>query len=121
MVNGGEFVEVVGSGEKTTITILWAKLMGTLLGGAWLTVVAGWTFVIDAVTVVNVRLLRAIGGGYASIIRTVGVGGAQGYQVLWGGAFQAAIETSPLLAPLIMSLELVFVSGVLLWALRRWD
>lgn len=100
--------------------ILVGKLVSTLLGGLWITVIAGWITVVEAIVAVHVRVLNAMTGLSVGVIRAAGVGGAETLRVAWAEAFRAAAAANPLFAPTIMTLELVLVSALLLFALRRW-
>lgn len=100
--------------------ILVGKLVSTLLGGLWLTVSAGWITVVQAIVRVHLRIIDAAASLYAGVIRAAGAGGAETLRVSWRAAFQAAVDTNPLLAPTIMTLEVVIVSALLLYARRRW-
>lgn len=100
--------------------ILIGKLVGTLLGALWLTIVAGWMTLIQAIAAVHISLLNAFQGMIVSIITAAGVGGAETIRASWGAAFQGAVEVSPLFAPMVFSLEIVLVSALLIWARRRW-
>ncbi|WP_134671727.1 hypothetical protein [Halorussus marinus] len=111
-VTAGEFVD---GGE-----IKIAKLVSTLLGAAWLTVAAGWIMVMQAVVTAHVRVLDAVAAMYVRIIEAAVGGGAETVQASWGAAFRAAVETNRLLAPVILSVEVVLVAALLLYARRRW-
>jgi hypothetical protein len=100
--------------------ILVGKLISTLLGGLWLTVSAGWITVTQAIVRIHIRLLDAASGAVVAIVQAAGAGGAETLRVAWGEAFRAAAAANPLLAPAILSLELVVVSALLLYARRRW-
>lgn len=97
-----------------------AKLLGALLGAAWLTVVAGWILIVEAITLVHIRVLDAIAALYVRVIDAAGTGGAETLRVGWSSAFRAAVDASPFLAPAILSVEVVAVSALLLYAKRRW-
>jgi len=57
---------------------------------------------------------------YSGILRAFGTNAASASEVAWGAAFRAAVEASPLLAPVIFSIEIVVVFGLLIGAARRW-
>lgn len=97
-----------------------AKLVSTLLGAVWLTVAAGWIMVAQAVVTVHVRVLDAAADMYVRIIDTAISDGAETVRVSWASAFRAAVETNQLLAPIILSVEVVAVMALLLYARRRW-
>lgn len=111
-IEGGEFVE---EGE-----ILLGKLVSTLLGGVWLTIVAGWVAISEAIVQVHINVVNAAAATQVRIIRAFGEGGADTLEVGWASAFRAAVEAEPLLAPVIFSAEVVVVTAILLWARRRW-
>lgn len=98
-----------------------AKLVSTLLGSVWMTAVAGWITVTQAIVTVHLRILDAIANLYVRVIRATGEGGAEALEASWSSAFQSAANTSPLFTPMIFSLEVVAVSAILLWARRRWS
>lgn len=100
--------------------VLIGKLVGTSLASIWLAFVGGWIGLITTVARVHIRMIRTIEGVYVSVITAFGEGGAETLRYGWSEAFRAAVDTSPLLAPAIMSLELIAVSWLLLWARRRW-
>ena len=111
-VSAGEFVD---GGE-----IKIAKLVGTLLGATWMTVIAGWITVIQAVNRVNLEILYAIAGMFDAIITTFGQEGARTLRESWGAAYRSAVAVDPVVAPLIMTVEVVLVTGLLVWARRRF-
>ena len=100
--------------------ILVGNLVGSLLGGLWLTFVGGWISVGEAVARVHIRILDAIAGLYSGVLRAFGVGGAQTLRVSWAEAFRSATAADPVLAPLLLTMELVVVSWLLVYAQRRW-
>lgn len=100
--------------------ILVGKLVSTLLGAVWLTVVAGWITVSQAIVTVHLRVIDAIAQLYVRVIKAFGQGGAETIRASWRSAFLAAVETNELLAPLLLTTEVVVVSALLLWARRRW-
>jgi len=114
-ISGPPASEFIEDGE-----ILLGKLVSTLLGGVWLTVVAGWITINQAIVQVHINLLDVAARSYARMIRAAGQGGAETLEVGWASAFQAAVDAEPLLAPIIFSAEVVVVSALLLWARRRW-
>lgn len=100
--------------------ILVGKLVGTFLGSIWLAFIGGWISVQTAVAQVHIQALNQAGQSAAAVVTAFGAGGADTLRYTWGEAFRAAVETSPLLAPAIMSVELIVVSYLLIWARRRW-
>jgi hypothetical protein len=100
-------------------TILIGKLVSTLLGAVWLTVVGGWWAIASAVVRVHMAMINAAANGYAGIIDAVGQGGAETIRVTWASAFQAAVETNPLFAPILITLEVIAVSAIFLELRRR--
>lgn len=106
----------VGDGGSVKI----AKLVGALLGSLWLTVVGGWITFVQAIATVHIRVLDALASMYVRIIRAVGTGGAETIRVSWTSAFRAASEANPLFTPILFSLEIAVVAGLLVWARRRW-
>lgn len=100
-------------------TILIGKLVSTLLGAVWLTFVGGWWAIVSAVVRVHMAMINAAANGYAGIIDAVGQGGAETIRVTWASAFQAAVETNPLFAPILITLEVIAVSAIFLELRRR--
>lgn len=100
--------------------LLIGKLVGTIMGSIWLAFVGGWISVLRAIAQVNIQVLNRIEQGWVTVITAFGEGGAETLRYTWGEAFRAAVDTSPLLAPTIMTLELITVSFLLIWARRRW-
>jgi hypothetical protein len=107
--------EFVSGGE-----VLIGKLVSTLLGSLWLTIAAGWITVSRAIVQIHVSLLNTVAETYSAIVLAFGEGAAEASRATWGAAFQAAVDASPLLAPVIFSVEIVVVSGLLVVATRRW-
>lgn len=99
--------------------ILIGKLVGTALGAFWLTVVSGWYAIVSAIVRVHISLITATSSAYASIINAVGGGGAETLRLGWASAFQAAVQADPLLAPLLLTLEVVVVSAIAIAVRRR--
>ena len=100
--------------------ILVGKLVSSLLGGLWLAFAGGWITVTQAIARVHIRILDAAAGTVVRIVQAAGGGGAETIRVAWGEAFRTAAEANPVFVPVIMSLELVVVSALLLYARRRW-
>ncbi|EMA24635.1 hypothetical protein [Haloarcula argentinensis] len=100
-------------------TILIGKLVSTILGAVWLTFVGGWWAIISAVVEVHVAMINAGADGYAGIIRAMGQGGAETIRITWASAFRAAVETNPLFAPILLTLEIIAVSAIFLELRRR--
>lgn len=100
--------------------VLVGKLVGTLLGSLWLTVVAGWITVVEAIVRLHVQILDAIQQAQIAVLMAFAEGGADAYRESWSAAFRAAVEVDPLVAPAIMSVEIIAVSALALWARRRW-
>jgi len=99
--------------------ILYGKLLGTLLGAGWLTWIGGWIAVERAIVSVHMQVIRAAQQMYVRIINAVLLGGAQTIRHSWAEAYQAAVETSPVLAPLTLILDIIVVSAVLLYVKRE--
>lgn len=99
--------------------VLIGKLVSTLLGAVWLTVVGGWYAITSAITRVQIALINSVRNAQVAIIRAVGAGGAETIRVGWASAAQAAVETSPLFAPLLLTMEIILVSAVALTVRRR--
>ena len=97
-----------------------AKLVSTLLGAVWLTAVAGWITINQAIVTVHLRILDAVATVFVRVIQAVGGGGAKTLRESWRAAFLSATQTSELFAPLIFTVEIVLVSALLLWARERW-
>lgn len=100
--------------------ILIGKLVSTLLGALWLTIAAGWITVSRAIVQINVSMLNAAAEMYSDILLAFGANATEASRVAWGAAFRAAVDASPILAPVIFSIEIVVVSGLLIGASRRW-
>lgn len=99
--------------------ILVGKLIGVTLGSLWLAVVGGWITVFNAIVQINVEILNAFARMYVRVLTAVGVESSETLEVAWAAAFRSAVEASPFLAPVIFTLEVVAVAGILL-AARRW-
>ncbi|WP_311170644.1 hypothetical protein [Halobellus ordinarius] len=112
--SASEFVKA-GTGE-----IKIAKLVSTLLGAVWLTIAAGWIAVSRTIVQIHVSVLNAVAQMYSGIIRAFATNTVEASEAAWGAAFRAAVEADPLLAPIIFSIEIVVVSGLLVTASRRW-
>lgn len=97
-----------------------AKLVSTLMGSLWLVTAAGWISIANAIAQVHIAILEAFAGYYTSAVRTLGLGGARVARANWGAAAESAFELDPLLAPLVLTLELIVVSGLVLWTAERW-
>lgn len=100
--------------------ILIGKLVSTLLGALWLTIAAGWITISRAIVQIHVSLLNAAAEMYSDILLAFGTNATRASEVAWGAAFRAAVDASPVLAPVIFSLEIVVVAGLLVGAGRRW-
>lgn len=96
-----------------------AKLVGTLLGAVWLSVVSGWISVGEAIAQIHIQVINGIADGWVSIITTYGGQASSTQRVVWASALKAALETSPMLAPLLMSIEVAIVWGVIVTVRRR--
>lgn len=107
--------EFVDDGE-----IQLAKLASTILGAIWLTAISGWILIVETIALVHVRVLDAIANLYVRVIDAAGRGGAETLEVSWSAAFRAAVDAEPMLAPAILTLEIIAVSALLLYARRRW-
>ena len=99
--------------------ILIGKLISTALGAIWLTVAGGWIAIVDAIVSVHVALLLRASEAYVSVIEAIGSGGEETLRVGWAAAFRSAVEADPLLAPIILTLELTVVAGIALTFRRR--
>jgi hypothetical protein len=100
-------------------TILIGKLVSTLLGAVWLTILGGWWAIVSAVVQVHMAMINAAADSYAGIITALGQGGAETIRVTWASAFRAAVETNPLIAPILLTLEIIVVSAIVLEVRRR--
>ena len=109
-----DFVKA-GTGE-----IKIAKLVSTILSALWITVAAGWIAVARAIAQVHISMLNAAAGMYSQILLAFGRGATETTQVAWGAAFRSAVEASPMLAPVLFSIEIVVVMSLLIGAARRW-
>jgi len=99
--------------------IAYAKLVGALLGAGWLTVAGGLIALQRAVVSVQIRLLETTQRSYVLLIRAVTGGGARLSRQSWAEAYEAAVATSPILAPLTLVAEIVLVSAIVLYFQRR--
>lgn len=113
-VGASEFIEA-GTGN-----IKLAKLISTLLGAVWLTAAAGWIIITQAIVTVHLRVIGAVATLFTRVIRAFGQGGAETLRESWQAAFLSATQMSKLFAPLLLTVEIVVVSALLLWARRRW-
>ncbi len=100
--------------------ILVGKLVSSLLGGLWLAVAGGWITVMQSINRVHIQILDAAAGMVVRIVEAAGGGGAETIRVAWAEAYRAAVAANPLLAPALMTLEIILVSALLLYARRRW-
>ncbi|WP_435145918.1 hypothetical protein [Halobaculum sp. P14] len=100
--------------------IMIGKLVSTLLGALWLVFAAGWITLIRAIVRLHLVPINAAASLYAGIIRTLGGQASQTARLAWGEAFRAAVEASPILAPAIMSAEIIVVVLILAAARQRW-
>jgi hypothetical protein len=100
--------------------ILIGKLVSTLLGALWLTIAAGWITVARAIVQIHVSLLNRAAEMYSQILLAFGTNASRASRVAWGEAFRAAVDASPVLAPVIFSIEIVVATGLILAAARRW-
>lgn len=111
-VLASEFVD--GGSIKTM------KLMGTALGAVWLTFASGWIALMNAFARLHMAPINAAASLYATVLRTVGDEAVSASTLAWGEAFRAAIEVSPVLAPAILTAELLLVGAMFTEARRRW-
>ncbi|QLG62200.1 hypothetical protein [Halorarum salinum] len=107
--------EFVDGGE-----ILIGKLVGTLLGAGWLVLMSGWIAILEAYVLIHLEALGAVERMYVNIITAIGGGGAETLRLSWAAGFEAAVEASPVFAPVFFSLEVVFATALLIWARRRF-
>lgn len=96
-----------------------AKLVGTLLSALWLVIVSGWITVANAIVTAHIRIIGAVEDLYVNLITSIGVGTAETFRLGWRSAAEGALTVSPLLAPAIFSLEIVFVATIFLSVRRR--
>lgn len=108
--------EFVGDGGDVMV----GKLASTVLGATWLAFVTGLNGIFTAFAQVHIEILRSVGSLYSAVITAYGQGGAATLRLGWGSAFRAAVDASPLFAPVLMSLELGLIAVILVWARRRW-
>ena len=99
--------------------LLIGKLVGTVLGSLWLTVVSGWITVTEAIATVHIRFIRAGGNAYAGILESLGREAQATIATSWAAAFEASVEVNPLFAPAIFSAEILVVVAIVLVLRRR--
>jgi hypothetical protein len=99
--------------------ILFAKLIGTLLGATWLVLVGGWITVERAIVSVHVQVLEV---AQTQVVRVIGVvlgGGAETIRLSWATAYRSAVEAEPVLAPLLLVFEVLVVVTVVVYVRDR--
>lgn len=93
--------------------IRYAALFSTILSAGWLVLAGGFITVMNAIVTVHVSVLETAQTQWVRIISAILGGGAELSRTSWAVAFESAVETAPLLAPLLLALELVLVWLVL--------
>jgi len=101
----------VGSGDGNWIR--WGKLLGTLAGAAWLAVVGGITTVLNAYVGIHVRALSRLERLTTDLVTGLFGGAGETARLAWGSAFRAAIEASPMFAPILLGFEVIVVVAIL--------
>ena len=93
--------------------IQYGALFSALLGAGWLVFVGGLITVWNAIVTLHVRLLEQAQIQYVRLINAVLGGGAELSRASWAIAFEAAVDTAPLLAPALFVLEVVLAWVIL--------
>ncbi|WP_049935345.1 hypothetical protein [Haloplanus natans] len=102
--------QYVGTGDNW---IRWGKLLGTLAGGAWLALVGGITAVLNAYVEAHVRVLSWLERLVSDLLTGLIGGAGEAAQLAWGSAFRAALEASPVFAPILLGAEIAAVVAIL--------
>lgn len=107
---GGDLEDYLGDLAATHVAdgkILYAKLLGTVLGSIWLVLVGGWITVTEVIVNVHVHVLNTIQAQLVRVIDAIFGDGADLITASWGATYRAAVETEPILAPLTLVVEVV--------------
>jgi hypothetical protein len=102
----------VGSGSDW---IRWGALLGTLVGGAWLAFVGAVVRLGEAVVLAHARLLGATETFLGQLLGAVFVDGASIVRLGWRSAFLSTVDVAgPVVAPLLVTLDLLVIASLVL-------
>ena len=96
------------------------ELLGVMVSSLWLTLTGGWSYLQREVTTLLIREVRAVELAYTTFITDTFGSAAGTIRYSYAVALESAIETSPILAPALFTLQLLVVFSLVEIARRRF-